>query len=417
MRLPWVLVFFLIECLASLRMTASAIAIGPEGSIRGENSERFSSSNTPEEQLRRLLRYERIIQYNEAEQCRRSDDPFEIPAMILRDPNIGEAGAPPQNPADRIAIPLFKTNRQDRPRAYFPTYVGACLDLQMYRPTLVLTPRQMAVYGLKSQSNFMAIANVRGFQGFYIACIDLSVVDQLIVQNVRRPVPLIGDKSGYFGTHAQLRVTFSQPVRLIPQWPLSTGSSLTTHELLLSIQGSSKVDAAREFFADAMDGSYLTLNTTFTPDFKVFEDYFHNSDWGKTTTKIEQFALDLDQTSKRKVLERYWQESNQMLASRHFFILSNNCKVELMRLFDRSLSFTSLQRNRMRGESWLTRITPDGLKLSLHNRGLITDWQQAIRPNLEDEAETRKTLAWLHGMESSKLKRMASYEHSSSVCN
>jgi hypothetical protein len=417
MKLLWVLVFFTIDCSASLRVIVPAIAMGPEVSIRAENSERFSSSNTPEEQLHRLLQYERIIQYNEAEQCRRSDDPFEIPAMILRDPNIGEADAPPQNPTDRIAIPFFKTNGQNRPRAYFPTYAGACLDLQMYRPTLVLTPGQMAVYGLKPQSDFMAIANVRGFQGFYIAWIDLSAIDQLVVQNVRRPVPFIGDKAGYFGTHAQLRVTFSHPIQLIPQWPLSAGSSLTTRELVLSIQGSSKVDAAREFFGDAMDGSYLTLNTTFTPDFKVFEDYFHNSNWGKTVTQIEQFALDLDRASKRKVLEQYWQESNQMLASRHFFILSNNCKVELMQLFDRSLSFTSLQRNRLRRESWLTRITPDGLKLSLYNRGLITDWQQAIRPNLEDEADTRKTLAWLHGMESAKLKRMASSKNSSSVCN
>lgn len=417
MRLPWVLVFLAIDCSASLREIVPAISIGPEGSIRAENSERFLSLNTPEEQLRRLLRYERIIQYNEAEQCRRSDDPFEIPAMILRDPNIGAAGAPPQNSTDPIAIPLFKTNGQNRPRAYFPTYTGACLDLQMYRPTLVLTPGQMAVYGLKPQSDFMAIANVRGFQGFYIARIDLSAIDQLMVQNVRRPVPFIGDKTGYFGTHAQLRVTFSRPIRLMPQWPLSAGSSLTTRELVLSIQGSSKVDAAREFFGDAMDGSYLTLNTTFTPEFKVFEDYFHNSNWGKTATKIEQFAVDLDHASKHKVLERYWQESNQMLASRHFFILSNNCKVELMQLFDRSLSFTSLQRNRLRRESWLTRITPDGLKLSLYNRGLITDWQQAIRPNLEDETETRKTLAWLHDMDVSKLKRMVSPKNSNSVCN
>jgi hypothetical protein len=414
MRLPWVLVLLSLECSAFL---GTAIAIEPLVSTRVERSERFSSPISPEEQLRRLLRYERIIQYNEAEQCRRSDDPFEIPAMILRDPNIGEAGAPPQNLTDQIAIPLFKTNGRDRPRAYFPAYEGACLDLQIYRPTLVLTPGQMAVYGLKPQSDFMAIANVRGFQGFYIAWVDLNAVDQTIVQNVRRPVPFIGDKTGYFGTHAQLRVTFSQPVRLIPQWPLASASSLTTHELVLSIQGSSKVDAAREFFADAMDGSYLTLNTTFLPDFKVFEDYFHNSNWGKTVTKVEQFALDLDLASKHKVLERYWQESNQALASRHFFILSNNCKVELMRLFDRSLRFTPLQRNKVRGESWLTRITPDGLKLSLQNRGLITDWKQAIRPNLEDEAETQKTLAWLHGMDEFALKRIVGYKNSTGTCN
>jgi hypothetical protein len=186
---------------------------------------------------------------------------------------------------------------------------------------------------------------------------------------------------------------------------------------VLSIQGSSKVDASREFFADAMDGSYLTLNTTFLPDFKIFEDYFHNSDWGKTVTQIEQVALDLDLVSKRKVLERYWQESNQVLASRHFFILTHNCKVELMQLFDRSLRFTLLQSSKLRWESWLTRITPDGLKLSLQNRRLITDWTQAIRPNLEDEAETRKTLTCLHGLETSTLKRMVGYENLASVCN
>jgi hypothetical protein len=192
---------------------------------------------------------------------------------------------------------------------------------------------------------------------------------------------------------------------------------LSDRLLVLSIQGSSKVDAAREFFADAMDGSYLTLNTTFLTDFKVFEDYFHNSDWGKTVTQVEQVALDLDLVSKRKVLERYWQESSQALASRHFFILTHNCKVELMQLFDRSLRFTPLQRSRVRRESWLTRITPDGLRLSLQNRGLITDWKQAIRPNLEDEAETRKTLVWLLGLDTSTLKRMVSYENSASVCN
>jgi hypothetical protein len=406
-----------LELVLSLRLISPTVATELGTPVSTNDSSPFRMPISPEDKLWRALRFEHIIQYNEAEQCRRSDDPFEIPAMILRDPNIGEAGAPPQNLTDQIAIPLFKTNGRDRPRAYFPAYAGACLDLKMYRPTLVLTPGQMAVYGLSPQAGFMAIANVRGFQGFYIAWVDLNAVDQTIVQNVRRPVPFIGDKAGYFGTHAQLRVTFSQPVRLIPQWPLASGSSLTTHELVLSIQGSSKVDAAREFFADAMDGSYLTLNTTFLPDFKVFEDYFHNSNWGKTVTKVEQFALDLDLASKHKVLERYWQESNQALASRHFFILSNNCKVELMRLFDRSLRFTPLQRNKVRGESWLTRITPDGLKWSLQNRGLITDWTQAIRPNLEDETETQKTLAWLHGMDASTLKRMVSHENAASVCN
>lgn len=88
-----------------------------------------------------------------------------------------------------------------------------------------------------------------------------------------------------------------------------------------------------------------------------------------------------------------------------------------MRLFDRSLRFTPLQRNKVRGESWLTRITPDGLKWSLQNRGLITDWAQAIRPNLEDETETQKTLAWLHGMDASTLKRMVSHENAASACN
>jgi hypothetical protein len=413
----WIFVLLFLELVLSLRLISPTIATELGTPVSTNDSSPFRMPISPEDKLWRALRLEHIIQYNEAEQCRRSDDPFEIPAMILRDPNIGEAGAPPQNLTDQIAIPFFKTNGQNRPRAYYPTYAGACLDLQMYRPTLVLTPGQMAVYGLSPQAGFMAIANVRGFHGFYIAWVDLSTVDQTIVQNVRRPVPFIGDKAGYFGTHAQLRVTFSQPVRLIPQWPLASGSSLATHELVLSIQGSSKVNAAREFFADAMDGSYLTLNTTFLPDFKVFEDYFHNSNWGKTVTKIEQFALDLDPVSKRKVLERYWQESNQVLASRHFFILSNNCKVELMRLFDRSLSFTSLQKNRLRRESWLARITPDGLKLSLYNRGLITDWAQAIRPNLEDETETQKTLAWLHGMEVSTLKRMVSHENAASTCN
>jgi hypothetical protein len=413
MRLQWGLVLLSLELALSLRMVSPLTAIEVGNSIPNL----FLMPTSREDKLWRTLQLQHTIQYNEVEQCRRSDDPFEIPAMILRDPNISEAGAPPQNPTDQLVIPLFKSNGSDRPRAYFPAYAGACLDLRMYRPTLTLTPRQMSVYGLKTQSDFMAIANVRGFQGFFIAWVDLRAVDQIIVQNVRRPVPFIGDKAGYFGTHAQLRVTFSQPIRLIPQWPLSVGSSITTQELVLSIQGSSKVDAAREFFADAMDGSYLTLNTTFLPDFKVFEDYFHNSAWGKTVTRIEQVTLDLDLVSKRKVLERYWQESNRVLASRHFFILTNNCKVELMRLFDRSLRFTPLQRSRVREESWLMRITPDGLKLSLQNRGLITDWKQAIRPNLEDEAETQKTLAWLHGMDEFALKRMVGYKKSTGTCN
>jgi hypothetical protein len=417
MGLQWVFVLVSFELALSLRMIVPTVASELGTFMPVNNHDPFLMPASPENKLWRALQLEHTIQYNEAEQCRRSNDPFEIPAMILRDPNIGEAGTPPQNSTDQLTIPLFKTNGSDRPRAYFPAYAGSCLDLQMYRPTLILTPGQMAVYGLKPRSDFMAIANVRGFQGFYIAWVDLSAVDQMIVQNVRRPVPFIGDKAGYFGVHAQLRVTFSQPVRLIPQWPLASGSSHTTNELVLSIQGSSKVDAAREFFADAMDGSYLTLNTTFLTDFKVFEDYFHNSDWGKTVTQVEQVALDLDLVSKRKVLERYWQESSQALASRHFFILTHNCKVELMQLFDRSLRFTPLQRSRVRRESWLTRITPDGLRLSLQNRGLITDWKQAIRPNLEDEDETRKTLVWLLGLDTSTLKRMVSYENSASVCN
>jgi hypothetical protein len=62
-----------------------------------------------EDRLWRNLQLQHVIQYNEAEQCRRSKDPFEIPAMILRDPNIGEAGAPPQNPTDQIIKFVYET--------------------------------------------------------------------------------------------------------------------------------------------------------------------------------------------------------------------------------------------------------------------------------------------------------------------
>jgi hypothetical protein len=168
MRLQWGLVLLSLELALSLRMVFPTAATELGASIRGNNSNIFLVPASPEDKLWRALQLEHTIQYNEAEQCRRSDDPFEIPAMILRDPNVGEAGAPPPNFTDQLAIPLFKTNGSDRPRAYFPAYAGSCLDLRIYRPTLTLTPRQMAVYGLKPQSDFMAIANVRGFQGFLL---------------------------------------------------------------------------------------------------------------------------------------------------------------------------------------------------------------------------------------------------------
>ncbi|MGB8700429.1 MAG: hypothetical protein WCD18_13520, partial [Thermosynechococcaceae cyanobacterium] len=202
-----------LEGAAFFKTTFPTIAIGSDVSISTDSSKRFSPSPLPEEQLRRLLQLERIIQYNETEKCRQSKDPFEFPAMILPDPNPGKASTPPEDVKDRITIELFKTNRQDRPPAYFPVNAGACLDQRFYRPTLVLTPAQMAVYGLKPHSDFMAIANVRGFEGFYVAWIDLNAIDEFIVQNVRRPVPLIGDREGYFGTHVQLRVTFAHPIR------------------------------------------------------------------------------------------------------------------------------------------------------------------------------------------------------------
>jgi hypothetical protein len=416
MRLQRVLVLLVLEWSAFLGVTLPTVGIGSDLSIRADRSN-LSPSPLPEEQLRRSLLLDRIIQYNETEKCRQSEDPFEFPAMIPRDPMIDEVGFPPWDYKDRIAIELFKTNRRDRPLANAPVYAGACLDQRFYRPTLVLTPSQMAVYGLKPHSDFIAIANVKGFNGFYVAWIDLNAIDEFIVQNVRRPVPLIGDKAGHFGTHVQLRVTFAHPIRLIPQWPLDGRTSLETDELVLSIQGSSKIGAARDFFGDAMDGSYLTLNTTFTPDFKVFEDYFHNSNWGKMRIEIEQFALDLTRSDKRKVLVQYWQESNRLLASRHFFILSNNCKVELVQLFDRSLKLMRLRRANVLRENWLTRISPDGAKLGFANRGLIADWKQASRPNLETEIETQKTLAWLRSLNDSELKSIVSEKSSTQVCN
>jgi hypothetical protein len=159
------------------------------------------------------------------------------------------------------------------------------------------------------------------------------------------------------------------------------------------------------------------LNTTFTPDFKVFEDYFHNSNWGKTIAKVEQFALDLSLSDRRKVLVQYWQESTRFLATRHFFILSNNCKVELVQLFDQSLKLRRSQKASIFRESWLTRISPDGAKLSFANRALIADWKQASRPNLENEVATQKTLAWLRGLGDAKLKNIVDEKPSNQVCN
>jgi hypothetical protein len=168
MKLRWVFVLLAFEGAVFFKTIVPTIAIGSDVSISADRRKRFSPSPLPEEQLRRLLRIERIIQYNETEKCRQSEDPFEFPAMILPDPNPGKVSTPLEDVKDRIAIELFKIDGRDRPPAYFPVNAGACLDQRFYRPTLVLTPAQMAVYGLKLHSDFMAIANVRGFEGFYV---------------------------------------------------------------------------------------------------------------------------------------------------------------------------------------------------------------------------------------------------------
>jgi hypothetical protein len=80
----WIFVLLSLELVLSLRLIFPTVATELGTPVSTNDSNPFRMPILPKDKLWRALRLEHVIQYNEAEQCRRSDDPFEIPAILAR---------------------------------------------------------------------------------------------------------------------------------------------------------------------------------------------------------------------------------------------------------------------------------------------------------------------------------------------
>lgn len=291
--------------------------------------------------------------HNESLRCVRDGDPFEVPAYLFATP------APQGKPETITVVGGTMTG--------FPADEGKCVDTGKYRPALKLTARQRSAYGVGLDKAMLAVANVRHLDRFYVASIPLDAVRDLYFQVAYYRLPVIGPRGG----HSQVRVLFSRPVRLVPQYPADPAGAIEADSLIFSVQAVGTdpklVDPLR-----VVDGSMLLGMGVYTVQCKL-ADQFREMPGVET----RQYRLRLSDAEKKAYVRAYLDEAHSRRLSSYFNLLTNNCN---------TTQFSLLGRVRPGGGGSARPYDPASAALELAARTLIGAGDQLINFEKEEEA-------------------------------
>jgi hypothetical protein len=290
--------------------------------------------------------------HNESLRCVSGGDPFEVPAYLFATP--AAEGKPETLTVAGGTI------------TGFPADERKCVDTGKYRPALKLTAQQRGAYGI-GRDGMLAVANVRHLDRFYVAAIPLDAVRDLYFQVAYYRLPVIGPRGG----HSQVRVLFSRPVRLVPQYPADPAGAIEVDSLIFSVQAVGTdpklVDPLR-----VVDGSMLLGMGVYTVQCKL-ADQFREMPGVET----RQYRLGLSDAEKKAYVRAYLDEAASRRLSSYFNLLTNNCN---------TTQFSLLGRVRPAGGGSARPYDPDSAALELEARGLIGPGDRLINFEKEEEA-------------------------------
>ncbi|RUR86079.1 hypothetical protein ACF3DV_00655 [Chlorogloeopsis fritschii PCC 9212] len=318
------------------------------------------------------LDWERLtFAHNEDERCKKSDDPFVVPAYIFSTPDSKTISSP----ALKI-IGSYTTAPQEHKQ---------CVDQSQYRPVLSLTNREKLQYGFEDRGDEQIfVANVRHVRAgnhshtWYVASIPIKSVTNMTFQVAMRQEPVLGVR----GMHSQIRIAFDEPVILKQQFPVDTKEEIRVNELIFSFQGVTKSGVQLDL-TRGVDGSSLLAGGIYTANAKLYDAFVNNS-----TKSMRQFLLNLPRDRMIAYIKKFITKSNYQRLSHRFSLFGSNCNSNQYYILDKVMNkfYTTAQKeNRSKVVFW----DPDQAQKGLKVRGLLV---KEITPH-EREAGARVFLA------------------------
>lgn len=287
--------------------------------------------------------------------------PIDAPAH-KSNANLGKADVVQrQAPMPTLDADLCAYDHDDpyEPRARFVKgpWEGECLDTKTQRPVKVLgSPSQ--------ETSTLTLANVFHDGGYWIAEVPTQAVMNVYFQLEYFPAVVPAG-------HTQLRLEFSQPVRMSGQSSWNLGEEAMIYNLVMSAEAVTRLGDQYDLFTGMQDHFGLALRVTSM-------DARYQSMVVEKGHHVEQWRLQLTAREKEELLVFYAYESEALGLDLSYHTLFRNCTTELIRNIDGVVEYT-VGENIKRFFTKVTEIYPNIVRAGLIARGLLpldqsTDW-------------------------------------------
>jgi hypothetical protein len=251
--------------------------------------------------------------HNEAERCVTNDDPFDVPAYVYATQSPFKEGV------YAFSFPNTET----------PLDLGRCVDRSHYRPVLTLSKEGQEAYGQWEDSEHVVVANVRHLEKFYVARIPVTKISHMNFMETVTKMAVLGVRGG----HAEMRVFFSEPVRLVPQWPYGEGQDLYVRELIFTgnptgVNSGDRTDTVKNF-----DGSLLHARGIHTLETRLKDSFVDSS-----AITEHQFRMKMNAKESEDYVRYYIRLADTQRLGRQFLLTSLNCNFTQFEVLDKVLS-------------------------------------------------------------------------------
>lgn len=276
----------------------------------------------------------------------------------------------PENSAMDLCI--FDANDRFEPRSTFKSgpWTGRCHDTKHRRPVGILSNEEALDY--QDPSEHLVIYNVYHDGSFWVAFVPESAILQVYFQLEYFPafVP---------AGHTQLRIEYTEPVKLYGHSSANFGKYDEVYDLTLSIEAVTQpgdsydlLKGIQEHFATA----YRVTTMEARYEDMVVRQGHH----------VEQWRLKLETEELEALLFHYVTESEKLQLDYAYHTLFNNCTTEIIEVLDNIAQY-SWREQVQRFLVKVTEIYPNIVRTALIARGLLpldqsTDWY----PLEEDQA-------------------------------
>jgi hypothetical protein len=289
--------------------------------------------------------------HNEDSRCILTDDPFDVPAYIF-------AGKP-HLPSDVINLQI--------PNNENPMDLGKCVNRDHYRPVLKLSTYGQNAYEQFEDREHVVVANVRHLEMFYVARIPIKKITAMNFMAVTAELGVMGVR----GAHAEMRVFFSEPVKLVAQWPLNSAPEFTVNELIFTgnptgVDLADRRDALKNF-----DGSLLHARGIHTIETRLKDTFVDAS-----AVVENQYRMKMNAQESEGYVVRYIALAEAQRLGRQFILTGLNCNSTQFEVLDGVLS----KRYKMSRVPY----DPQSAEKDLRKRGLIDDSVKLVPFNEEE---------------------------------